>query len=203
MAIQQSSERRKETQLAYCFHLQASHPRSIHIVDESDRSILDAIETVFLQRTEYAYMVWNWIHIPLTYKYTLSLLIPDALMMLDQLLQKPSGSLTIHWPAQEFSAKWQLEWESDELTIRSEWHSVIGATEGLLSERPLLEIDKAAFIAEWQELLGVVLAALVNAGYHDDQLIDLPKLREIHDRIQGSGILYKELAASTGTTTVE
>jgi hypothetical protein len=172
------------------FWIQASNPILLKVVDEEDHTISDAMETVFPMITEDAYLVWHHVHIPLNYKYTFSCMIDDVLVIIEALTSSASGELTNYWPVQELAAEWRMKWDSNRLEIDTKWDTVVGNTESLLAARPKLTIDKDAFIAEWKPLLGMVLKALTDAGYRDEQLTDLARLRRIHDAIPTAGILY-------------
>ena len=51
------------------FSVQASNPKYWkNVLDEEDSSLSDAIETIFPLNTEYAFLEWNHIFIPLSYK---------------------------------------------------------------------------------------------------------------------------------------
>jgi hypothetical protein len=178
--------------------MQASNPRTLRVIDEEDEHIGDALQTVFPMWTEDAYMVWNGVHVPISYKYTLSFLIQDAVVMLERLSHDELGELEIRWPSDDFAATWHLTWEAERLEIRTKWepNAVVGGTEGLLNARPTVHIAKQSFISEWKEVLGVALRALTDAGYTEAHLADLAKLRRVHESIREPGILYREQDAS-------
>ena len=48
--------------MGYKFALQASAPRSIGIKNENDRSLADAMETIFPLEAEFAVLILNWIY---------------------------------------------------------------------------------------------------------------------------------------------
>jgi hypothetical protein len=176
----------------YDFYVQASNPRSLRVFDEADTLIEEAMQSVFPMWTEDAYMVWDGVRVPLGYKYTLSLMLSDVLTILERLMQHKSGSMTSHWPVQEFAAIWHLRWHEAELEIQAEWNTAPCGLQALLAAHPTLIVDKAAFISEWKQILGVVLEALTQAGYREDRLVDLARLREVHAQIHEYGVLYRE-----------
>ena len=67
------------------FYIQASNPRFQDSINIYDESLSDAIESVFPLNTENAILVWNYISIPLSYKYDISYMIEDILQLLDEL----------------------------------------------------------------------------------------------------------------------
>jgi hypothetical protein len=172
------------------FWIQASNPKSLSVINEEDLSIYDALQTVFPLITEDAYLVWHHVHIPLGYKYDVSVIITEALDMIEALKRGDSGEIAVTWPSNTFRVDWQIRWNGATLQIDAKWENVVGFTESLLSARPTLTIGKDEFISEWKQLLGVALKALTDAGYRDEQLVDLPRLRRIHDEIRNPGILY-------------
>lgn len=173
------------------FWIQVSNPTLLCTFSAEDRTVYDAVQTVFPLITEDAYMVWHHVHIPLGYKYTFSCMINDVLDIIETLMGSESGELTNYWSVQELAAEWRMKWNNTTLDIEAKWDTVIGDTESLLSARSKLTIDKNAFISEWKPLLGIALKALTNAGYRDEQLADLARLRKIHDQIRHPGILYR------------
>jgi hypothetical protein len=173
------------------FIMQASSPRSLRTFDGDDRDILDALQTVFPLQAESAYMVCVSVPIRLNYKYTVSHLLPGVLEILERLMRDESGSLTDQCPAQEFPAVWHIQWMADELRIRFEWRTPPSGTQPMLPAHPMLILSKNAFISEWKQVLGVALRALTDAGYTDDHLSDLAKLRRMYEGIAEPGVLYR------------
>lgn len=173
------------------FWIQVSNPKMLAAIDQEDETICDAMQTVFPMQTEDAFMVWNRIHIPIGYKYTLGFLLGEAIRMISELKQRVNGSHTTVWPSNVFHSTWHMHWQGDQLEIHSKWDSVVGFTEVLLAERSTLSTSRDAFIAEWKALFGVALTALTQAGYTETMLVDMQKLQETYDAIPNWGILYK------------
>jgi hypothetical protein len=173
------------------FWIQASNPRSVRQFDEEDHSVSEALETVFPLWAEEAILVWHHVHVPLSYKSTISFMIDDILSMLDGLMRNRSGNVKITWPSNEFAVVWHTRWENNHLEIRTEWNTVIGFTESLLAARSTLNIDKNVFVCEWKQVLGITLNALLEAGYRQEHLVDMSKLQRIYEQISEPGILYK------------
>jgi len=76
-----------------CFYIQASNPKSQDKVETGDGSLADAIENTFLLNTENAILMWNYICIPLSYKYDISYMIEDIVSLLSEMQNKESGFL--------------------------------------------------------------------------------------------------------------
>jgi len=178
--------------MAIEFAIQASRPRSILVREPTDETLSDAIQTVFPLLTEWAILVWNGIFVPLGYKYDVSLLVPDLLVLLDDMCEHFSGSQVIEWPTNTFASRWSIHWDAGHVKVDADWRSVIGCTEPLLTSRNTIELPKDAFVAEWKELLMVVHTALVQAGYDAATIQGLESLIATIERIGGTGMLYKE-----------
>lgn len=174
------------------FQIQASNPRALQAFDPDDHSVLDAMQTVFPMNTEDAYMVWNGIHIPLSYKYTVSFMMSDVLAIIRRLTSDATGILSNRWPTNDLEATWYIQWTGEDLAIRSEWEAVVGNTAHLLAARPTIAMNKQEFISEWKQVLGISLRALQHAGYTDKHLIDILELEVIYRSISEPGVLYRE-----------
>ncbi|MBK9260816.1 MAG: hypothetical protein IPM54_13480 [Polyangiaceae bacterium] len=176
----------------YRFAVQASNPRRLTAFDADDQSLSDAIQTVFPLEAEYAVLVWNWIYIPLSYKYDVSLMVDDVIGLIDAVLSNSTGKRVIEWPSNTFSATWNVEWSAETTTIDAQWHSVLGETESILALRPKLVVATVDFISEWKRLLEIVANALKDAGYRFEHLSGLRQLDEIIGKLHHDGILYRE-----------
>ena len=172
-----------------CFAIQASNPTTLEARDDST-TLSDAIESVFPLNTEDAILKWNYIFVPLGYKYDMCLLIDDVLNIITEMHTHPQGSLTVTWPSSTFLATWRMTWAAGTLDVHAEWFDVVGSTETLLTSRPDLKIGIDDFIAEWKRPLQIIESALTAAGY-DESLPGLGLLRATIANIVGEGELYR------------
>jgi len=177
--------------MSYRFTIQASNPRQLAEFDSNDTNLSDAVQTVFPLDAECALLVWNWLYVPLTYKYDLSMMIDDIVGLVDAMLEEPSGHRTIQWPSNTFAATWKIKWGSGVTEVEAEWISVVGETEALLTAKPKVILDSSGFIGEWRRPLEVILAALTSAGY-GSALIGMDKLSAVVSRIGCRGLLYRD-----------
>ena len=171
------------------FTLQASNPQPVLQFDSDDASIADAIQTIFPLNTERAFLNWNYVYVPLSYKYDLSLMIDDVIGLIETIAGNARGTTSIHWPSNTFAATWTLAWNDEHLTIDAEWRSVSGNVEQLLSARPHIVLRTGEFLAEWKRPLDIILKALSAAGYNEG-LRGMARLRRVVEVIPGSGLLY-------------
>lgn len=180
----------------YRFAVQASNPRFVSTFDADAQSLSDAIQTVFPLETEYAIVVWNWVYVPLTYKYDISMMAEDLVNLIDLMLSNECGKQTIHWPSNTFAATWRVEWSNEVATVSADWDCVLGETEPILKNRPTIVLQTVEFVAEWKRPLEVVADALTAAGYTPQQLVGMRRLRDLVEKIDHCGTLYRDQAAS-------
>lgn len=173
------------------FYIQAGNPMIQCIADRNDKSLADAIESMFLLNTESAVLMWNHISIPLSYKYDISYMMEDILMLLNMLQSREKGELTICWLPDTFRCDWTIRWDTEELSIHSRWENTVGNLERLLNERPNISLKKDDFIKEWKSILGIVISGLKKCGYDVKEIKGMKQLIEQYKGIIGNGILYK------------
>src|SRR5882762_688622 len=136
--------------MTYRFAIQASNPRTRATFDATAENLSDAIESVFLRETEYALLIWNWICIPLSYKYDLSLMVDDIVDLVEDMVRETMGHRMIHWPSNTFASTWNVKWQDGKVMINATWECVLGKTEGLLAERSMIAAELAQFVGEWR-----------------------------------------------------
>lgn len=173
------------------FYIQASNPKSQYQADDNDKTLSEAIETTFLLNTENAILMWNYISIPLSYKYDISYMMEDILEILNNLQNKEKGEIIIHWLPDTFRSDWIIRWEKEKLEIYTQWESTVGNLEKLLNEKPNISLLKNHFIREWKSILGIVIKGLRNCGYDTKKIINMNQLIEQYRAIKEFGILYK------------
>jgi hypothetical protein len=176
----------------YRFAVQASNPRTLRRFEQDDRTLFDAIQTVFPIETEFAFIVWNWVYIPITYKYDVCLLIDDIIELLELVLSNDSGRRIIQWPSNTFAGTWAVEWTGDGITLDAQWECVLGEIEAILADRPVVIMTRHDFVSEWKRLLETVAEALSSAGYSTRQISGFARLNALIARIPKRGILYRD-----------
>lgn len=173
------------------FAIQVGNPLVNMKVDNEDTKISEAIESIFLLNTEDLIMIWNNIRIPLSYKYDVSYMIDDILLLLKRINSEEFGSLSIHWLPDVFRCDWNMKWNKDEIYIEAQWENVIGHLEELLNKYDRISMNKYDFIYEWKALLNILCNRLAECGYKETALVDMNKLVEQYNHIKDVGILYK------------
>jgi hypothetical protein len=174
------------------FFIQSSSPRSSLNCDPDDASLSDAIQTVFPMDTERMIMVWNYVHIPLGYKYDVSLMVDDIIVLCNDILRAQEGRRRVHWPSNSFAVIWDLVWDAGTVAVNAQWNRVVGGTESVLASKSSISIQRVDFLAEWKRPMEVVENALRMAGYTPEQI---PRLVDLHNmvvRLPQHGYLYPE-----------
>ena len=174
------------------FRIQASMPKNNSIFYSEDAKLSEAIETIFPMMTEDAFIILNTIYIPLNYKYDVSCMIEDILIMLSRIRKDQSnGNLEINWPSNTFACKWELQWNEGLLCINSNWNTVSGHTVQMLNEKNNIKTSIIEFLSEWKMLLEVLIKNLDECGYNEENLRDMCSLLSEYRHIEELGMLYK------------
>jgi hypothetical protein len=171
----------------HAFTIQASRPR-VGAPDPDDETLGEVIESIFPMDAEQAYLVWDRIHIPLSYRYDIGTVIDEILEVVERVATDPTGTLSVAWPSDSFRTDWTLSWTAERIDIAANWHSVGGFVIDLLRARPRVAIARSAFLAEWARLLAVILDAMAAVGL--DQHLGAEQLRRALAMVPGTGRLY-------------
>lgn len=173
------------------FFIQTGNPYSSNIMEVNDKKLSEAIESVFPMNTENLILFWKHIGIPLSYKYDISYMIDDILMLLQRIQSESKGEVSIHWLPDTFRADWKVSWKEEVILIEATWENLVGDLQKLLTDAKTVEITKEEFLSEWKMLLEVVMKALKNAGYHQQMEEEYEKLAKIFCGIGRYGVLYQ------------
>jgi hypothetical protein len=160
------------------FDIQISNPTAIEIRDRDDSNINEAIQSIFHLDSEYGFIIWNHLFIPVSYKYDISYMINDIIKIVN-FIKNGDGFLEINWASDTFFSSWKIECTSQSIKIESTWDSVLGRLEDLLNKHSALEVDKHLFVEKWKTLLLFVKSKLEKAGYNSDNLVDFKELENV------------------------
>lgn len=173
------------------FYMQANNPKCQGALDFNNTFLSEAIEDIFPLYTENAIMSWNYISIPLSYKYDISYMIDDIVKLLNVLRNKKSGKYIVNWLPDTFRCNWSICWKEGEMEIDSMWECTVGDLENILNNRNKIIISVAAFSAEWKKILEVIIKNLEMCGYNKNNLNGMRELVEEYNNIIETGILYR------------
>jgi hypothetical protein len=172
------------------FYIQASNPVFTKEFVSEDESLSDAIESSFPMLTESVILMWNHIAIPLSYKYDISYMIDDILVLLNSLSTKQNGELVIHWLPDTFRSDWEVQWDKQVLKVYSRWECTVGHLENILNINPEISMKTDDFIYEWKKVLGIIIEGLKTCGYSVLTITDMKKLISVYSEITDNGVLY-------------
>lgn len=172
------------------FFIQAGAPRNFESLSDDGDTLSEAIEAVFSSSNEYVVLVWNYIPLLLDYKYDISFMIDDVLMIIEEMKAKESGEIKNYWVSNTFPHIWTFKWGGPMLKIESEWGEIGNKTEHLLNESGPVTIEKEAFIAEWKAVFNILIKHVQEAGYDESKFTDMKRLVQIEQSIKSKGRLY-------------
>ncbi|SFU81731.1 hypothetical protein [Butyrivibrio sp. M55] len=175
------------------FFIQVSNPKYLNRTnDECIESLSDAVEDSFPLNTEDAFLVWNHIYVPLSYKYDISYMIEDLVKILKKIMESEKGSLNICWLPDTFRCDWKIEWSAGEINILSHWDCTVGDLEDLLNNNNSIKMPIEQFLNEWKKLLELIVCVLKHNGYTETNLDGLDELITVYEKINDAGMLYKD-----------
>lgn len=154
------------------FKVQLCNPEILTIIDENDTGIEEAIETIFPLETEYGFIMWNNIFIPVSYKYDISFMIKDFVRLYQFVKSENEKTLLLHWASNTFASQWELVKKGDSTQIKTFWTTVIGGIEDLLNSKSEITIDSALFAQEIQSMIIFIKKSLESVGYNSHNLED-------------------------------
>ncbi len=160
------------------FKIQISNPEILGIIDENDTNIEEAIQTIYPVETEYAFMIWNHIFIPLSYKYDISLMIKDFILIYQFLRSEKEKTWQLHWASNTFASYWELIKDGDYIQIKTIWNTVIGKLESVLNSNSEMTIKSALLAQEIQIIIVFIKKSLESVGYNSENLEDFYLLKE-------------------------
>lgn len=162
------------------FDIQVSNPIGSKKRDPIDTELYEAIESSFLLESEKAFMVWCGIYIPLCYKYTISYILDDILLILHTLMKQSNGTLKNTFSSDDFHVIWNISWHGNSLEIKANWYNTLGFTEELLNRVNTLKINKKDFICAWKSLLKLIIGELEKNGYNENNINNFNILKKTY-----------------------
>jgi hypothetical protein len=156
------------------FALQLGVPACVAARDESDSTLSDAVQTVF-PLDERAFLKWNGMTLPLSYKYDISVMLEDIVEMVLAVGKTGSGLFQVDWPSSGFPYHWTVKWDASKVEVHAQPRQEPGAVD--LGGHERVRVDRGSFLGAWQALLRTVLSCLEGAGYTSLQLGGLARLR--------------------------
>lgn len=175
------------------FYIQTGNPYIANGTNADDNKLSEAIESIFPMNTEELILFWNHVGIPLSYKYDISYMIDDILIILQRMQSEQKGELLIHWLPDTFRADWKLEWSREMISINANWENLKGDLQSVLVNSKKVEVLKKEFMSEWKMLLKILINALEKNGYNQRIRHQYDNLVEVFNNIEKYGVLYQNV----------
>jgi len=161
---------------------QISNPKTTGLFDPNDSTLEEALETIFPLETEYAFLVWDHIFIPLSYKYDISIMIGDLIRIFHFIKDENERSIEIHWGANTFATIWSIVKLPSFLIIKSTWFDTLGRLKDVLNNNSEIKVDALHLAHEIKVMLAFLKDCLEKAGYvlfaqQIDKAISMPSHR--------------------------
>ncbi len=156
------------------FEVQISNPTLTGCFDKDDSTLNEAIQTIFAFGTEQAFFNWNHVYIPLDYKYDISEMINDILLIRDNLTNQEEGSFQVQWKSNTFPYSWDILFSQNtvkiNLTIMFEEFTHLAC---VLQKNANIQVEKNAFIHELEKLINFIREKLTCSGYDTTNLPEM------------------------------
>jgi len=159
------------------FKIDAGNPANCSGYDSEDTILSEAIYTVFPLFTEDALLHWGDERIKLSYRYDISTIIDDMLLMVFNLYKYRYGEWAVDWQSNTFAATWRFKWDEEKMEVEAAWREEFQASEYLLTH-PKLITERDLFLIEWEKITNMLLINLASCGYNRENLTDLGLLIE-------------------------
>lgn len=170
------------------FKLLISSPLELNMKDNDDRTINEALQTIYPYTKESSvYMKWNNYILELNLAAQIADIYSDIASMLHLLNNKNNKKFCIHWGSSSFMAQWHFERLHDNMVnIKSFWTSV-GGNERIKEIRKVSDtvtVHEVSFVNEWIDLLEIIRKDLLKSGYKDDlqDFNELQSLLKVYNR---------------------
>ncbi len=154
------------------FEIQISNPVILKTKNKSSSTIEEAIETIFPLDTEYAFIKWGYIFIPLSYKYDISLMVNDLIKVYTFIKDENVHSYEMHWASNTFASLWHLTKEFGKVKIIAKWTTVLGELEDLLNANNEIIVEPIELTSSVEKMIRFLKKSLFFAGYSASDLTD-------------------------------
>lgn len=174
------------------FYIQACSPTCTHKYNSKDSSLAEAIETIFPLYTENVILYWNHVPIALSYKYDISYMASDLIMLLENVTEHEKGESKIAWLPDTFRSDWNIWWKNGNIHIAARWENLIGDVHLLLKKDKQIDMEIIEFMSEWKLPLQNIINALQKSGYMDGKIQEIKRLTSLVCKIPNYGVLYSD-----------
>ena len=144
------------------FRLTAGNPLSTGDFAPTDETLQEMIETVFPLNTDDAVLEWAGVRFGINYKYDISMMCDDLILLIRKINDTASGECVVNWMSSGFPFRWEVKWEAAKLEILAIPHN---ESNSALSGNEVIHVSIRGFRDEWIPVLEIVRTAAIQAGY--------------------------------------
>ncbi len=166
------------------FDIQIQQQRVLNNRNSEDRTISEAIATIYSSYENELKIVWNDLIFVLDFNSDLSIIFNDILNLIND-IDSMQEKFNVSFLSSTFTAKWEFDRESDIIIVSPSIYQGYVLRNGefidqdnLDSIHSELRIQESDFKAPWIELLNVIKSDLVRAEYNDT-LEDIDSINRI------------------------
>ncbi|MFD2557198.1 hypothetical protein [Sphingobacterium tabacisoli] len=156
--------------------IQLGNPEVLVLRIDKSMGVEDVLENIFPLDTDYSFLIWNNIFIPLSYKYDIPVMVFDFIKILSFLRDDNVLDLEVHWASNTFASIWILRKTDHHVHIKAEWKDVNGGLEGLLNNSNYTNVNVCEFDEQIKKVLMFLQAAIVKSKANLDLIYDYKKL---------------------------
>ena len=173
------------------FVIQAGVPGTLDKVDHEDRGVEEAMETIFALDSERMILFWFGVPIALGYKYDVSAMIPDLLLLIEDMDSRREGRYEIAWTTNAMQSVWRFEWAGGKCVIDPAWKHVGLGLESILRETGKVVCSSREFVAEWVRPLRITRDALRDSDLYS-KMPDFGRIERVLGSYKDEGVLYRD-----------
>jgi hypothetical protein len=172
--------------------VQAGCPTMVVPATLEQPSLRSAMAQIFDHPTEWLFIGWSGVFIPIRYQDQLYPILVDVAGAIDLMARRRIGQSNVDIVENDLAFGWRLRWDFDQLDIDSSWHLVPSGLEAILNGRATIRTTVGSFAAEWKKPMRTVIDAIEGAGVViSDQPGMFDLVRRIEASVPNSGWLYE------------
>jgi hypothetical protein len=168
------------------FKIHLGNPEIARVCETNSLSLREAIESAFQVETDYMYLQWKYIHIPISYKYDAGYMVHKLIQVM-QFLEDPAQTELEHWFMNDtFVVRWKINKTGANVSIVSNWEAVPGGLQAQLNAMGVIVLNANEMLAELHKLMQFMVCAIRRSD------IDPSLVNDFHLLLDAAGKDYKE-----------
>lgn len=163
------------------FKIDLGEPKVKKEVNCEASDLAEAMQLCFPLDIEDAVLTLGEIPIPISYKYDLSVILEDILIILRGCLTNENTK--IRFGSDTFNSDWNIRPVSHEIIFSTYWYSTVGNREVDLNKIGSIVVSKEYFVAQWLNLIKVGLDGVKQTGITIEDTEMLHEVEELLGRL--------------------